>query len=401
MHRPGGLEKGKGLQRCGSLSTSLRVVLVILCLTFDRFFCVEATINELGIMRKIRKRRTVACLLWAASIGMLGTLASHSECCADPGDLSTGKVFQSAVLGHPVAANGPLANNVGISEGTSDSTVDGFTSVESVYKLIEQTPQSEDFSAEVSPAKASSKPTSYLQMPQQHTHDFPIAAATSVPADSDGDEVNGWTAASDTLAASVISDTQASGAPALMAASDNLDQPWWLPQVPLPIREGTASLPLDLDTLFALTVAHSGRVNAIKQTPWINQMRVSQARAAFDPTLYNDTRFDSTSDPVGNTLTTGGPSRLEEDIFNYDTGLRGTNLRGTVYQFGQRLGYEDSNSQFFVPRNQGQQPAVREHDQAAAARSSDGCEPYVDFNDAVRDSDGAGCLSGNGHQATE
>ena len=128
---------------------------------------------------------------------------------------------------------------------------------------------------------------------------------------------------------------------------------WWTERVSKPLRAESSALPVDLDTLFALTAAYSGRVQAIAQTPWINQAKLQQAQAAFDPTLFNDARYDNTSDPVGNTLTTGGPPRLEEETVSVDAGLQGTRQSGTTYRIGQRVGHQNSNSTFFIPNNQG------------------------------------------------
>lgn len=130
-------------------------------------------------------------------------------------------------------------------------------------------------------------------------------------------------------------------------------EPWWAESVAAPIRANSSSISIDLDQLFLLTATHSGRVQAIAQTPWINQTQVEQARAAFDPTVISNTRFDSTSEPVENTLTTGGASRLQDHVLGIDAGLRGRNYAGTTYNMGQRLGHKNSNSDFFVPNDQG------------------------------------------------
>ncbi len=129
--------------------------------------------------------------------------------------------------------------------------------------------------------------------------------------------------------------------------------PWWTKQAALPMRVDANSIPVDLDQLFALTAAYSARVLAVSQTPWIHRAQIVQAKAAFDPTFYNSARFDSTSDPVENTLTTGGPSRLEDDILGFDVGLRGQSQRGMTYSLGQEFGHKNSNSTFFLPNDQG------------------------------------------------
>ena len=132
-----------------------------------------------------------------------------------------------------------------------------------------------------------------------------------------------------------------------------LAEPWWSTPALAPLRPETESLPINLDILFALTAAYSGRVQAVAQSPWVSQAQLEQAQAAFNPTLFSNNRFDSTSDPVGNTLITGGPPRLEDKIVGLDSGLRGQNQSGTNYQMGQRLGFKNSNSQFFFPQDQG------------------------------------------------
>ena len=130
-------------------------------------------------------------------------------------------------------------------------------------------------------------------------------------------------------------------------------QPWWTEGVAIPIRGRAVPLPIDLDQLFLQTVQHSHRVLATAQKVNVQLMRIEQAEGAFDPTLYSDNRFDSTSDPVQNTLTTGGPPRLEDAIVGLDAGLRGQSRGGTQYNLGQRLGHKNSNSLFFTPNDQG------------------------------------------------
>ncbi|HBE69263.1 MAG TPA: hypothetical protein DDW52_14030 [Planctomycetaceae bacterium] len=128
---------------------------------------------------------------------------------------------------------------------------------------------------------------------------------------------------------------------------------WWFRAATQQIRHPSQPVTIDLNQLFVLTAAYSGKVQAVAQTPWVNRTLIAQAQGAFDPVLYTDARFDSISDPVENTLTTGGPPRLEDDIVGVDTGLRGQTRRGTSYNVGQRLGHKNSNSTFFVPNNQG------------------------------------------------
>jgi outer membrane protein TolC len=55
---------------------------------------------------------------------------------------------------------------------------------------------------------------------------------------------------------------------------------------------------------------------------------------------------------VGSTLTTGGPDRLIDQDWRYTGGLRRKVTTGGKFEISQRIGLEDSNSQFFLPTNQ-------------------------------------------------
>ncbi|GAB5404684.1 MAG: hypothetical protein Aurels2KO_29150 [Aureliella sp.] len=150
-----------------------------------------------------------------------------------------------------------------------------------------------------------------------------------------------------------VANTALNGDDSTQPYESDADSPWWNSSAAMPLRLGASSIPIDLDQLFVLTAAYSKRVLAVSQTPWIHRAQVEQAEAAFDPTFYHSTRLDSTSDPVENTLVTGGPPRLEDDIVGVDTGLRGQSRTGASYNVGQQLGHKNSNSTFFLPNDQG------------------------------------------------
>jgi outer membrane protein TolC len=66
-----------------------------------------------------------------------------------------------------------------------------------------------------------------------------------------------------------------------------------------------------------------------------------------------DSTFGRTSDPVGNTLVTGGPSRLREATWKNSMGLRQVNRWGGRVDANQQFGALDNNSVFLAPPNQG------------------------------------------------
>lgn len=128
---------------------------------------------------------------------------------------------------------------------------------------------------------------------------------------------------------------------------------WWVEPTAKPLRVAPSAIPVDLMTLFSMTVQHSARVQAVAQAPWISGTQIEQAQGVFDPRIYSDTDFNSSSDPVESTLATGGPPRLEDQLLGGEIGLRGQTTSGASYGVGQSLGHKNSNSTFFVPNDQG------------------------------------------------
>lgn len=128
---------------------------------------------------------------------------------------------------------------------------------------------------------------------------------------------------------------------------------WWHPIVAQSLRPDSHPANVDVLGLMQAAIQHSNRVVAVEQTQWIRAQDAVAASANFDPTLYATTRFDDTSDPVGDLLTTGGPDRLVQRRWGMDAGLRGITGSGATYSLGQQLGHLNSNSTFISPNNQG------------------------------------------------
>ncbi|WP_197231167.1 TolC family protein [Novipirellula artificiosorum] len=109
----------------------------------------------------------------------------------------------------------------------------------------------------------------------------------------------------------------------------------------------------DLNTVLLDTLAHSPRIQSVSYRTSMALEKVIQQDSAFDSTLLFETRGSRTNDPVGNTLTTGGPSRLIQDSVAASASVQRTTRAGTVMDLSQELGTLDSNSLFFDPTNQG------------------------------------------------
>ena len=110
---------------------------------------------------------------------------------------------------------------------------------------------------------------------------------------------------------------------------------------------------VNLDQLIMTALSNSPKIVAISQDPLIEEQEVVISESKFDPELFTRTQFDSRNDPVGNTLTTGGDPFLVDKIWTGTTGFRKKMRRGGVLEASQKLGFQNSNSQFFQPQDQG------------------------------------------------
>jgi outer membrane protein TolC len=144
-------------------------------------------------------------------------------------------------------------------------------------------------------------------------------------------------------------------------------QEWWRMEVASEICQLPESEKLDVETLIQLTLRGSPRLQAISQEPLVRDEDSSIARADFDPVLFARTLYDDRTDPVGNTLTTGGLPFLKDNIWTGQAGIRRKYFTGGKIEASQLLGFQNSNSRFFVPQDQGtatlainlQQPLLR------------------------------------------
>ncbi len=127
---------------------------------------------------------------------------------------------------------------------------------------------------------------------------------------------------------------------------------WWVGAARSPML-GEVGMPLRVDDAIAMAVAGSPRIAAACRQSEAVSERVVQQDAAFDSVWLAGSGLGRTNDPVGSTLTTGGPPRLIDRTIDANTGVRKLTRGGTQWEFGQSLGMRDSNSVFFDPLDQG------------------------------------------------
>lgn len=139
-------------------------------------------------------------------------------------------------------------------------------------------------------------------------------------------------------------------APAVVSSTP---APWWLDTIVRPMRRGSTTLPITVDDLIIQALRHAPQIRAISDEALILATAVGEAQAAFDVHSFMESKFVRTSEPVGNALITGGPDRFRDSDWTYVAGIRKNTWLGGSVELSQRLGYQDNNSNFFIPTQQG------------------------------------------------
>ncbi len=131
------------------------------------------------------------------------------------------------------------------------------------------------------------------------------------------------------------------------------NEPWWTARVNEFLLDSPNYLQFDLATLLTDTLESSPRISAISRRTSIAYEKIVQQDAVFDPAMLLESGINRINDPVGSTLTTGGPPRLIQDAWTNQAGVRKLTRQGTVIDLNQQFGTLTSNSVFFDPRYQG------------------------------------------------
>lgn len=133
---------------------------------------------------------------------------------------------------------------------------------------------------------------------------------------------------------------------------DDVD-PWWNVHVVQPLNGEGQVLHLSIDNVVLGALEHSPRIMALSIDPALRHTLVAEEQSAFDWRTFLESTYDDTSDPVGNELTTGGSPRFRDNNWQAAAGLRRRTDRGGEFEVAQRIGYQDNNSRFFTPTQQG------------------------------------------------
>lgn len=129
--------------------------------------------------------------------------------------------------------------------------------------------------------------------------------------------------------------------------------PWWQAQVTQPMASPSNPVPVSPENLVFAALSNSAQVRILQDTVAVQQTAITEAAAKFDAKAFSETKYINTSDPVGSLLTTGGPSRYLDSNWSGSAGLRKKGSTGAELEASQKIGYENSNSLYFVPPDQG------------------------------------------------
>lgn len=131
-----------------------------------------------------------------------------------------------------------------------------------------------------------------------------------------------------------------------------VDAPWWRPLV-CESMFTTLGEPITPDFLVYSALQNSPYIRVISRDPLIREQEVVEKSAEFDPELFAKSLYDDRVDPVGNLLTTGGLPFLKDNIWTGSVGARRKLQTGADVEVSQRFGFQNSNSRFFSPQDQG------------------------------------------------
>ena len=133
-----------------------------------------------------------------------------------------------------------------------------------------------------------------------------------------------------------------------------VDPGWWQSMVSSSHRRQCTPVSLSLENLLVRALQHSKQVKVFSELPLIRETSIVEADSAFDWSAFIDSRWDDSSEPVGNSLTAGpGINRFRDHNLSFSAGARKRTYSGGQFEMAQRFGMQNNNSQFFTPNDQG------------------------------------------------
>ena len=134
---------------------------------------------------------------------------------------------------------------------------------------------------------------------------------------------------------------------------DDVQRLWWDQHVASAQRDELPNMGTDLHSLMYLALKYSNQIRIAAEDPLIRETAIAEADSNFDWTRYVNSSWEDTSQPTSNQLIAGpNVDRFKDQIFQAAAGVRRNTRTGGVLDISQRFGYQDNNSEFFVPGDQ-------------------------------------------------
>ena len=134
---------------------------------------------------------------------------------------------------------------------------------------------------------------------------------------------------------------------------DDVQRLWWDQHVASAQRDELPNMGTDLHSLMYLALKYSNQIRIAAEDPLIRETAIAEADSNFDWTKYVNSSWEDTSQPTSNQLIAGpNVDRFADQIFQAAAGVRRNTRTGGVLDISQRFGYQDNNSEFFVPGDQ-------------------------------------------------
>ena len=131
-------------------------------------------------------------------------------------------------------------------------------------------------------------------------------------------------------------------------------QPWWAQENKSPIGLKASPMPVSLDGLIQRALTNSPHIQLAATGPHIQQAVLLEESARFDWRSFLEATYDDQNEPVGNSLTLGNNgSRLQQQEWSSEGGIRRQTRTGGEFELSQRLGTLQNNSTFLIPQDQG------------------------------------------------
>lgn len=132
-----------------------------------------------------------------------------------------------------------------------------------------------------------------------------------------------------------------------------LDSPWWQTETSQPISRYSKPIHTTVDDFIQLALMNSAKLKVADFLPNIRKTAVTEAQAAFDWSTFANTMWRDSSDPVGSSLTVGGTgTRFRDHDLDASLGFRRRLYSGGNVELLNELGYQENNSDFFIPNDQ-------------------------------------------------